>query len=196
MHWGSYVEVTHSYSISCSNSSLRKCSPVTQVTWVRFPAEIGCSSREWRRPWSSLSIMPWIKFLFILLSVVFSWTNGIRTFCSWILSYAVPCFSNRTCFKRAYSMYFLCSVFNKDSYIIRTLLYISLYGRSMTNSSHTPFFCLSAWVSIFLFVLWGSKKWMMKIPGCRNSFQFYLAARTLEFYGIFCDWIKGTVRPD
>ncbi len=41
IHWGSHVEVPNSCNISCSNSSLLECSP---VTWVRFPAET-CLSR-------------------------------------------------------------------------------------------------------------------------------------------------------
>ncbi len=39
IHWGSHVEVPNINSISCSNSSLLECSPVTQFARVRFPAK-------------------------------------------------------------------------------------------------------------------------------------------------------------
>ncbi len=39
------IEVPNSNSISCSNSSLLECSPVTQAALVRFPAET-CLSRN------------------------------------------------------------------------------------------------------------------------------------------------------
>jgi hypothetical protein len=44
IHWGSNVEAQNSNSISCSNSSLLECSPMTQAARVRFTAET-CLSR-------------------------------------------------------------------------------------------------------------------------------------------------------
>ncbi len=150
MHWGSYVEVPNSTSISCTNSSLLECSPVTQETRVQLQAKTRLSRGALIEDGDDLGQVS------LLLSVVISWINGLRTFCFFdsIVRMLYHVFRTVPALSELTACTFLVVFFNKDSYIEKTLLYISLYGRSMTNSSHPPFFCLSAWVSIFLFVLW------------------------------------------
>ncbi len=61
------VEVPNSNSISCYDSSLLECSPVTQATRVRFPAETclsqGALVEDGDDLWSSLFIVQRYRML-------------------------------------------------------------------------------------------------------------------------------------